>query len=434
MSLAPIKTAGEKQAKRVGPPDQIFEPGRAPLDQKAWNPSYLAGARILNRPLTSSWDITSAVDDGFKATTWVYVCADKLARSVASVPWGAQRRVSGKANKWDEAADTELHELLQKPNEKQSISELMYRWTLGLLLGGNAIIHKTRGLGDRVAELWSIGPNGVKPIPDKEEFISTYEVTDGDGKKTIYAADDIIHDQMPDPESQYWGMAPIMAGAKAIDIEREAQKYQRSGLSNRAVVDGLLTLEGIKDRKKFEQARDTIAEQNQGAGNARNLMILGNNARYTQLALSPAEMDFIDSRKMSREEICALMKTPPPVVGIYENATLANIETARKIFWVDSVIPLLSQIEDALNIHLAPEFGDDLRAAYDVSQVEALWPIFKEKIEAAERLFKMGVPFDEINRRLELKFGRLPHGKQGFIPGNMVPASVGLVDDLNDVE
>lgn len=431
MALAPVTSIGgdssPAEQRSTAEPVPI---GRPALEKKAWNPSYLAGARILNRPLQSSWNVQTAVDEGFKASSWVYICVDKIARSVASAGWVTQKRVSSETEQWKVETDSELNSLVEKPNSEWSMGELMYRWTAGLLLGGNAVVHKTRGLGDRVAELWTMGPNGVSPIPDKEEFISGYEVTDGDGKKETYDADNIIHDQLPDPDNPHWGISPLMAGAKAVDIDREASNYQRNGLSNRAVVDGMLSLENIKKKSQIKEAREILSEQHQGADNARNFLVMGNNARYQQLALTPQEMDFIESRKLSREEICALFGTPPPTVGIYDNATLANIETARQILWQDTVIPLLSQIRGTLNTSLAAEFGDGLRVNYDISQIEALIPVFARKVEIAAQLFEMGVPFKQINRRLGLGFGEIVGADIGYVPGNLIPADVNQVDQM----
>jgi HK97 family phage portal protein len=312
------------------------------------------------------------------------------------------------------------------------LSELLYRICAALYLGGNAIISKVRGLGT-VAELWTLGPNGIQPIPNREEFISGYLYTLG-GKKQTLPAEDIIHLQFPDPATPYWGTSPLMAAARAVDTEQSAMTFQQVGLQNRAVTDGVLSYKMDLTKKQYEKYREQINEQMMGPSNARKMIITGHDADYKQLSLSPAEMDFIESRKFGREEICAAHQVPPPVVGIYENATLANIETARKIFWIDTVIPLLGQIRDALNVSLTPEFGEDIRINYDVLKVEALWPVFKERIEAARKLWEMGVPFNELNRRFELDFNDIHSGDMGFIPSTMVPADMFQADTLTDEE
>jgi hypothetical protein len=143
-------------------------------------------------------------------------------------------------------------------------------------------------------------------------------------------------------------------------------------------------------------------------------------------------MDFIESRKMTREEICAIFQVPPPMVGIYDHATLANIETARKIFWLDTVIPFLEDLQSAFNLALTPEFGDDLMLEFDVSNVEAIQENYRDKIETAKSLWAMGVPFNQINQQLELGFDDIPGGDVGYLPMNMLPAGMALPDPGDD--
>ena len=90
--------------------------------------------------------------------------------------------------------------------------------------------------------------------------------------------------------------------------------------------------------------------------NAHTPWVLGAGANWQQMSLSPAEMDFINSRKFTREEICTIFQVPPPMIGIQDRMTYNNIETARKIFWMDTVTPLLEDIKDCFNLSLTPEF------------------------------------------------------------------------------
>jgi hypothetical protein len=121
------------------------------------------------------------------------------------------------------------------------------------------------------------------------------------------------------------------------------------------------------------------------------------------------------------------MKVHPPIVGIYEDATLANIKTAREMHWEDTIIPYLDDLKGALNRSLVRRFGkrDTLRLAYDTSEVRALQDKFHKQIETGERMFKMGVPFNQIIQRLGLRMDPVPGGDVGYVPSTMVPAGLG---------
>ena len=173
-----------------------------------------------------------------------------------------------------------------------------------------------------------------------------------------------------------------------------------------------------------------IREQHQGSDSARMPWILGSGAKWNQMSLSPVDMDYIEGKKMNREDICAILNMPPPMVSIYDNATLANIETARKIMWMDTIIPYLDDLKSIFALSLVPEFGEDLIFEYDTSDVQALREDFGKKIEAGYKLWQMGVPFNIINQKLKLGIDDVPEGDVGYIPANLIPTSYAGIESL----
>ncbi len=204
-------------------------------------------------------------------------------------------------------------------------------------------------------------------------------------------------------------------------MEVEAVKWNKASMQNRAVPDGMISLKKEINKPQFEAANAYLENQMMGHNNAHRPFVMGYDATYHRFALSPAEMDFIESRKLTREEICAIFGVPPPLVGIYDKATLTNIQTARKIFWADTMTPFLDDLSDIWTFSLVSEFGDNLRAVYDLTNVEALMQLFYEKVESAEKLHKMGVPFNVINQRLLMGFDDIEGGDVGYVASNMIP-------------
>lgn len=396
--------------------------GVSPQEMKSVTTGQLLPVWQSGKPIWTDWSADKAVRDGFKTSTWVYACIHRIMKAVASVPWVVSRRT--KAGEWEVVPGHPLEELLKKPNPYMSGQDLIERLTAHLYLGGNGLWTKIRA-GGIVAELWPIGPDGIKPVPSQKKFIERYEY-EKDGVKHSIKPEDIIHVMFIDPSNPYWGMSPLQAGARTVDTDVEAVTWNKVALQNRAITDGVFSFKEPLTREQWEEARRQVREQHQGADNARTPWVLGGDATWHQMSLSPAEMDFIESRRMTREEICAIFQVPPPMVGIYDNATLANIETARKIFWLDTVIPFLEDIQSSLNLALTPEFGPDLMIEFDVSNVEAIQENYHDKIETAKTLWAMGVPFNQINQQLELGFNDIPGGDIGYLPMSLLPAGMAL--------
>ena len=368
------------------------------------------------QPVWTDWTTENAIQNGMKVCGYVYACVYRLMKSAASVPWLVKVK---KGEDWEVAPDHPAAQLIAKPNPFMSGQDLIERVTAYLYLAGNAILGKVRARGV-VAELWPYYPDRIKPIMDKLEFIKVYKYTDAGIIKYIEAKD-IIHWMFTDPANVYWGMSPMQAAGRMVDIEVEMSKWNKIAMQNRAVSDGVFSFKDSLTPKQWAEARTQIREQHQGSATARTPWVLSGGATWQAMSLTPAEMDFIESKKLNREDICSVFGMPPPMICFYDNATLANIETARKILWLDTVIPYLDDLKSGFNLALAPDFGPDVRIVYDLSNVEAIREKYQEKVETGERLFAMGVPLNDINRKLELGFDDYPWGDIGYISARVYP-------------
>ncbi len=378
---------------------------------------------LQNKPVWSDWNTEKAVKEGFKASTWVYACVWKRMKAIASIPWKVEIL---KKDTWEEDPSHPLKMLLDKPNSAMSLQDLIERLIAHLDLGGNGIWYKifARKNGLEIpVELWPLPPDGIKPVPSSENFISRYEYS-YQGVRKNFEPKEILHIMYIDPSNVYWGMSPLMAGAKAVDTDVDAANWNKVALQNRAIADGVFAFKGNLTKEQYERAKQLIKEQHQGYDNARAPWVLGNDATWQQMSLSPAEMDFINSRKMTAMEICGIYQVPPPMIGLTENTPYANMKEARKIFWLDTIIPVLEDLKSAFNLGLASDFGEGVRINYDLSNVDALRADMAELVGIAKSLFDMGVPFNEINKKLELGFDEFSWGNEGYIPANYLPVGM----------
>ena len=368
----------------------------------------------------NDWTTEKAISEGLKSSTYVYACIQLIARSAASVPWYAYRQKRN--GDWQQIKRHPMELLIENPTPFHNRKDLIEGMVHHLYLGGNAVFTKVRAGGVPV-ELWQLPPDAIKVIPSKTDFIDHY-LYEKDGVRQRFEQRDIMHNKFLDPANPYWGMAPLQAGARTVDSEVEAVRFQKVSLQNRAISDGIFTFESHLTRDQWEEARQMIRDQHQGFENARSPWVLGAGAKWQQMSLSPAELDFLNSRKFTREEICTIFNVPPPMIGVLENSTYNNIETARKIFWQDHLVPLLEDIKNCFNQSIAPEFGQGVILDYDLSNVEALQTSNTEKMATAAQLFAMGVPFNIINQRLDLGFDDIEGGDMGYLPSGLMPATI----------
>ena len=124
------------------------------------------------------------------------------------------------------------------------------------------------------------------------------------------------------------------------------------------------------DEALTEQAVRRLEEKVQarfgGRENWTRPLILEQGLKASPWTLSPAEMDYLNSAKLSRDEIFALFRVPTPIAGVVENMGLgADIwYGARVMFCEGTVQPKLDLIGQALTKDLARRFGPDVTIAF----------------------------------------------------------------------
>lgn len=388
-------------------------------------PNWMSG-----KPIWTDWSADRAIKHGLKASVWVYRCIQRRAKAMASVSWYVEER---QGDKWVRKPNHPLEVLLAEPNPFMSGQQLMEYLVNHLDLGGNGLWHMVTARKMPV-ELWPIKPDPtiIKPVPDRQKFISHYEYTIEPGNKIRLEPKEIIHFRFVDPGNLYWGLAPLQVAAITVDTDVEAVRWNKIALQNRAVTDGVFTFEHPLTEEQWEEARKQVREQHQGADNARTPWVLGAGAKWYQMSLTPVEMDFLNSRKFSREEICAVFDVPPILVGATEASTYNNYQTSRLAFWEDTIIPLLDSIRECLDMALIPYWDPEaakpgvqakLRIMYDLSTVPAMQDKFSAKVDAATKLWRMGVPLNMINEHLELGLPEVPGGDEPRLSGGFYLAS-----------
>jgi HK97 family phage portal protein len=398
--------------------------------------SALVSRSKTGTPIFPDWTAQRAIREGLKVSSWVYACIYLIAKSASQVPWFVEEiDLEGKGRRVP--LNHPYQQLMDRPNRFWSRQTYIELVVMSLYLAGNSITNKVRlgtGQNGEVKELWWIPPDNVNVVPADPGYIAHYEQTRDGGVVARAPVDDVIHHMFVDPSCTYWGMAPLQPGGRAVDTDVEAANWNKAALQNRAVADGAWVSDNWMSDEQYDVTKGQIARQHQGSKNARVPFVVGGSMKWQQMALTPVDMDYLDSRKLNREEICAVFGVPPVLVGILDRATYANIDTARRIFWENTMVPLLDDLRDTFNIQLTPDFenGQRLRLVYDLKKVPAMVDVFNRKVDVGKKLFDMGYAPNVINAELDLGLPEFTGGDTGYISGQLVP--VGVSSGLDDTE
>jgi HK97 family phage portal protein len=310
--------------------------------------------------------------EGYAKNPVVFRCVRLIAESAASVRLNAGR--SGRPLEPDDPAA----DLLERPNPEQSAPELLEAFYGYLKVAGNAYLEAAEIDGAPRA-LFVLRPDRMTVLPGERGWPMGWEYK-VERRKTRFLRDPIsgrspiLHMKVFNPGDDHYGLSPMEAAAFAVDTHAAGGAWNKALLDNAARPSGALVYTG-PDRlteDQFERLKAELAESHQGPRAAGRPLLLEGGLDWKPLALSPADMDFVEAKHTAAREIALAFGVPPMLLGLPGDNTYANYKEANLAFWRQTVLPLARKMARALEAWLRPWLGGDLEIRCEEAEIPAL--------------------------------------------------------------
>jgi HK97 family phage portal protein len=244
-----------------------------------------------------------------------------------------------------------------------------------LLLHGNAYIQIACDAGGRPVALFALRPERVKIEGDARGWPAAYVYTLG-GAATRLAADAIIHIKAMNPLDDLYGAGALGAASGAVAVHNAASAWNKALLDNAARPSGALVYDpgeqgATLSNDQFERLRAELESSFSGAVNAGRPMLLEGGLKWQNLALSPADMDFLGLKAAAARDIALAFGVPPVLLGLPGDATYANYREANRALWRQTILPMAGKILGAIAQGLKRSFPG-LSLSVDLDQVGEL--------------------------------------------------------------
>lgn len=312
----------------------------------------------------------SLVNQGFMRNPVVYRCVRLIAEAANRVPLNVL--VDGKV-----ASDHPLAQLLAQPNGRQSGPELLEAVYAYLQTSGNAYLQA--GIVDgAVRSLFVLRPDRMSVVAGRDGWPLAYDYKAG-GKAVRLSQEalpiaSVLHMALFHPLDDHYGMAPLEAAQTSLDIHNASAQWNKALLDNAARPSGALVYSagnGSLTEDQFSRLKAELEEQFSGSGNAGRPMVLDGGLDWKALAMSPRDMDFIESRHAAARDIALAFGVPPMLLGIPGDNTYANLAEANRTLWRQTLVPLVVRVAQELSGWLGPAF-EGAEVVPDFEKVEAL--------------------------------------------------------------
>jgi len=386
---------------------------------------WMAGQAIF-----PEWSTEKAVKEGYKASYIYYTVASDIADCIRSVPWVVKRKTKTGSDLVDSHP---LMEMLRSPNSETTWGALSEAWDLFKSIDGDAYGHFVQ-IADEM-KIWLLRNDRVRIVPDKRGHIESYKYTLG-GESEHFPPEEILHFKFFDPSSDYYGLAPLQAGAPIIDTLNASIKWNRVAIGRRAIKDMILAPEkGVNmSGTQYEDWIKHINKQIHGPENAHGLLINSFGVQMAEMSRTPIEMDFIKSAGFYEAAACKILHVHPEAIGAL-GATFENKEWAIRDKWQGPVESRLSEMRAVFNHKFRPLFGTadpklaapgELFMDYDLTNTPGANAAQKEGLDRAVKAWKCGVPWDVADEKFGVGIGPVPGGDVGYLPVNVLPAGTTL--------
>jgi len=230
------------------------------------------------------------------------------------------------------------------------------------------------GDGERTARFWYLPAHWVKPVHENGKPFAGWKIvppnTQESDAKTL-PADAVLPFFFPNPENPTDSLSPMQTQARAINTDDEVQKAQYSSMIN-SVRPSVVIAAGrmempqggqgprpVLTPEQREQVVQSIRSAYAGAMHSGEPIIVdGLIESVTPFLPSPAEMDFLNGSKLTKDRIMQGIGTNPIVAGQIENANRASAYVAQDIFNANVVNPTITLISETLTKQLGPVFAN----------------------------------------------------------------------------
>jgi HK97 family phage portal protein len=367
----------------------------------------------------------------YAQSAWVYVAVSVLAETVGHIPFRISR---GRAKGEELVESGPVVDLFGEP--ARGISRTLFWQTLiswEALRGeffivpldeSGRVVRPGRGMTPK--QLITLNPDHLQHIVRGNELAGWRHVAPENVSlmnAQLLLPEEVIHSRSFNPYLYWRGLPPLSVAMVAAEMDFAAEQFMKALMQNNGDAGLIITSDSTLSSEQRSQILGKLRERKRCSGVADRPLLLDGNLTVQKPMISSADLQFLENRKLNRDEIGAIYKVPQSMMGFGQEKSGLSAGTAieqdRLTFIENTISGLCRRLESALD-PVVKSFGADLHGWFDIDSLPIMQTARMNRLISAERAFNMGVPFNDINEVFDLGFRPLPWGGRGYINSNLV--------------
>lgn len=412
-------------------------------------------------PQSAAWMAGSDVDVSggggaqmvapYSQSSWVYIAVSRIAEKVSSIPFRISRldntkakRIRALRNSADprhrafvkrELGETiidsgDVVDLFNRPHpmmSRQLFWEMVVTWNC--LRGEFFLLPLDHG--DNVVDMATSAPriNRLLTLPPELfwHVVTGYDLAGwrytGSPLLTPLPSEfllpsEVIHSRTPNPYQFWRGMSPLVVAMIAAGADYAASKYNQGYWLNNADTGLIVSSDAWPTPEQRAAILAALRERKRKAGTPDRPMFLGGGTKVEKPTLSGMEQQFVENRKMNRQEIGAIYKVSDAIMGFSASGALSggDARKSEEIAFIENTIqPTCEHLETAVE-PIVKSFGPGLIGWFDVESLPVMQDARRARLDAGVKAFGIGYTRNEINAVYDLGFPTDKTGDKRYLP------------------
>jgi phage portal protein BeeE len=381
--------------------------------------------QFFDRPLDAEGIGQSAhFREPFAQSVWVQRAIKHIAGPIAAVPLTFTTDRRGGEQRLD---DPRLAAFWENP---------------AVALGYADFIKATVGWRKLAGEsFWILGDDWLVPFPDASRLsrlilarpdrmrhvvaageLLGWEYLDGAGRRHTLLPEQVIQLKQWNPYDDWRGLSDFESAAIAAETNYLSGIYGRNLMRNNGDRGPYIVAKGgIVDDKQREQIIAELRAKRAAAGRGDfRAVFLTGEITVEDPAIQALDASVLGQSLQNRHEVFIAFGVPPSMADIVASYSVGSASDRFRLI-EDACMPEGESIADGIQLLARRQTGKVLYVFFSWDEHSVMQQVRRERIDAAMKLWGMGVPLELVNRYLLLGLPAVPGWEIGYLPFSVAP-------------
>lgn len=370
-------------------------------------------ANILSAPYTvdSAWGDQATLNTIYENLETVYRCVRFIATNLSKVPiklFKSSLRVDGEKT---EVTDDPAFDLItRRPNPFQTINEFRIETYSRLQLQGECFWHMDRGDNGtgKPSQIFADWDSAQVDIERDGRYMVDKYLLYRNGKTFVVPPEEVFFIKFFNPYDTIRGLSPLRAARHSVQLDLNAIGFNKNFFKQGMKMSGVLSTEQNLEHDQAMRFKESFEQLYAGTDKMHKIAVLWNGMKFDAIQnMGLKEAQFLELRDMNENKIIQTFGLFPEVLGVGK-ATYENVKYYRRMAWTETLMPLMNQFIEVLNMQFLPLLTNNalIKAEADYTNIEAL----KEDRSQKVKDYKTGLDSKAItpNEMRKDVFGKEP--------------------------